>query len=113
MAGMGEARAIEHGFGDRIGDDGARAPRVDQSDGAGDRLDRRGRIGWIGPARLADDPAPPGERPAAPEAKDGARLFGLGFRDLDREAKPCRPAAQQIGIGQHEKRLAAVPESRL
>ena len=55
MPGMGKARAIQHGFGDRVGDHGARAPGVNQGDGAGDRFDRRGRVGRVGASRLADD----------------------------------------------------------
>ncbi len=55
VAGLGEARAIEHVLGDRIGDDGGGRAGDDVGDRAADRGDRRRRARRVRTAGLGGD----------------------------------------------------------
>ena len=70
VAGLGEAGAVEHRLGDRIGDDRVRAPGEHVGDRAADRRDRGRRARGVRVARLGGDLL--GERDHRQRGREGA-----------------------------------------
>ena len=92
MPGKGEARAIKHGLGDGVGDDGARRALPHEAHGALDRLRDRGRGGLVGPS--GDD------RAARPRIGSTGRARGeaaVGSVRLRRSSPIGTAKAERLG----------------
>ncbi len=104
MTGMGETGFIEHGLGNRIGDNGGGPPLRDKFDAAKNGFDRRRGVGRIGtPRRARDLGAQRNHGQSSFEIRGG--VFRRGGDGMDVKAKQRRPADQKIGVGQNTKKI--------
>ena len=103
MAGLGEARFVEHVLGHRIGDDRAGAADMHVAHGLPDRGDRGGRARCIGVAGLGRDGDPDiDDRQRLREGGSSRRRLDLGDRHVRSDALGAH--AQELGIGEDIER---------
>ena len=107
VAGLGEAGAVEHGLGDRIGDDRVRAPGEHIGDRAADRGDR-GRARSMRPdvpgsAVTVSASATTGSAPANAAAAVAARRRAIGTS----RPSSARAPREKVRIGRADRTAAA------
>ena len=104
VAGLGEAGAVEHVLGDRIGDDGGGDAGADIGDRAADRGDRGRRARCVRAAGLGGDgDADVDDRQRAAEGGGRRRRLDHGDRNVRRDALGA--PAQEFRIGEDVERI--------